>query len=72
MTKGSAAPVDLLKDFTHVQTTLGFRIGLKSLDGRLVSCVVQQVNRFCSSARVEYPNIQIPQRNSKSLFHTNA
>lgn len=43
MTKGGVVPVDLLKDFSHVQTTLGFRIGVKSLDGHLISCVVQQV-----------------------------
>ncbi len=44
-------PSDLLKDFhkIHAQTTLGFRIGVKSLDGRLMSCVVQQVSsKFCS------------------------
>ena len=44
MSKGGAVPADLLKDFNHVQTTLGFRIGVKSLDGRLMSCVVQQVH----------------------------
>lgn len=44
MTKGGVVPVDLLKDFSHVQTTLGFRIGVKSLDGHLISCVVQQVS----------------------------
>jgi hypothetical protein len=38
-------PADLLKDFSHVQTTLGFRIGVKSVNGRLMSCVVQQVQR---------------------------
>jgi hypothetical protein len=43
MTKGGVVPVDLLKDFSHVQTTLGFRIGVKSFDGHLISCIVQQV-----------------------------
>jgi hypothetical protein len=45
MSKSGAVPADLLKDFSHVQTTLGFRIGVKSVDGRLISCVVQQVQR---------------------------
>lgn len=49
MSKGGAVPVDLLKDFNHVQTTLGFRIGVKSLDGRLMSCVVQQVRTRVAS-----------------------
>ena len=44
MSKSGALPADLLKDFSHVQTTLGFRVGVKSVDGRLVSCVVQQVH----------------------------
>lgn len=43
MSKGGEVPVDLLKDFHCAQTTLGFRIGVKSIDGRLMSCVVQQV-----------------------------
>ena len=45
MSKSGAVPADLLKDFSHVQTTLGFRIGVKSVNGRLMSCVVQQVQR---------------------------
>ena len=43
ITKGSAVPADLLKDFHHVQTTLGFRIGLQTLEQGSISCVVQQV-----------------------------
>jgi len=52
MSKGNAVPVDLLQDFIHVQTTLGFRVGVKSIDNHLQSCVVQQV-RACT------PNLKI-------------
>jgi hypothetical protein len=45
MSKGGEVPVDMLKDFHSAQTTLGFRIGVKSLDGRLMSCVVQQARK---------------------------
>lgn len=66
MSKGGLVPVDLLKDFNHVQTTLGFRIGVKSLDGRLMSCVVQQV--FISISRRIAVQFSVPPCNLYSQF----